>query len=116
MQTIVTQSKTFFGVNKRPYNAIGEAYFNADKLTRQRFIDVAQTRVEKLGGDATNLGRTFRDVHSKVNITKVPVCFFHAAHLVFNMSFPLSVSERKIVKEEMFSAGGKDFILTVSEL
>jgi hypothetical protein len=32
------------------------------------------------------------------------------------MSFPLSVSERKIVKQEMFSAGGKDFILTVAEL
>lgn len=116
MQTIVNKNKTFFGVNKRPYNAIGEAYFNADKLTRQRFIDVAQTRIEKMGGDATNLGRTFRDVHSKVNITKVPVAFFHAAHLIFGMSFPLSVSERKIVKEEMFNAGGKDFILTVAEL
>lgn len=116
MQTIVTENKTFFGVNKRPYNPIGEAYFNADKLTKQRFIDVARTRVEKMGGDATDLARNFRDVHSKVNITKVPVSFFHAAHLVFGMSFPLSVSERKIVKEEIFTAGGKDFILTVSEL
>jgi hypothetical protein len=116
MQTIVTENKTFFGQNKRPFNPIGEAYYKADKLTKQKFIDVAKTRIEKLGGDATNLGRTFRDVHSKVNITKVPVAFFHSAHLVFGMSFPLSVSERKIVKQEMFSAGGKDFILTVAEL
>lgn len=116
MQTIVTQNKTFFGENKRPYNVIGEAYFNADKPTKQRFIDVAKTRVEKLGGDATDLARNFRDVHSKVNITKVPVVFFHSAHLVFGLSFPLSVSERKVIKEEIFSAGGKDLILTVCEL
>lgn len=78
----------------RLYNSVGEKYFDSTEGERKRFIELAEEKALQLGSDAKNFAKLFYETHSKCPISNVYTYFLHAAHILWGMSFDLSVKAR----------------------